>query len=74
MYSHPPLRAGQEGTMDSTLHDLVIALMAARTHAQSMAERHPQYGGAVDRFEEEVKQAEKELIMKIRSALWENNT
>jgi hypothetical protein len=57
--------------MEATLHDIVNALMVARTHAESMADHYSEYRGALLRFTQEVGRVQRDLIMKVRSELLE---
>ena len=52
--------------MEPTLHNILKASTAAREHARRMAECYPKHSSALSRFEEEVKQAQKELTLRIR--------
>jgi hypothetical protein len=46
--------------------NILKASTAARDHARRQVEWYPEHSSALNRFEEEVKQAQKELILRIR--------
>jgi hypothetical protein len=52
--------------MDTTLHDIVHWLTIARAQAQLFAEQHPEHYSSVQRFEQELQRAQRELISRIR--------
>jgi hypothetical protein len=58
--------------MEPTLDNILKASTAARGQARRQVEWYPAHSSALNRFEEEVKQAQKELLMKIRPGLWKD--
>ena len=52
--------------MEPTLHDILRASTSTRDHARCQVEWYPEHSSALNRFEEELKQAQKELILRIR--------
>ena len=52
--------------MEPTLHNILKASTAAKDHAQRLVEYFPEHSSALNRFEEEVRQVQKGLILRIR--------
>jgi hypothetical protein len=63
-------RPSRRGTMEPTLHNILKASTAAREHAQRLVEYFPEHSGALNRFEEKVRQGQKELIPRIRPEIY----
>jgi hypothetical protein len=51
--------------MEPTLLDILKASTAARGHARNLAECFPEHCRALNRFEEEVRQVQEELTLRI---------
>ena len=60
--------------MKAELDEIVHWLTMARAHAQVLAERHPSYRTAIRRFDEGVKRAQEELMVKVQPNLSQDET
>lgn len=56
--------------MEPMLDDILKASTAARGHARNLAECFPEHSRALNRFEEEVRQAQNELALRIRPEIY----